>query len=286
RQDADKVMKDARTVAEGARVIVEDVRHVVGANEPGGKERGIKHAVENLEGALAKLDDTLESTRSITQKIDKGEGTIGKLINDDKLINSVNELVDETGGFVKQVTRLQTIVGIRSEFYLAQGALKNYVGVKLQPKKDKYYLFEVVDDPRGRTTFVQKVTQTSDSSEDPVIREQQTITEDRFRLSLQFAKRFFFFTGRIGIIEGTGGLGADLHFLDDNLQISSDIFAFDENVNPRIKIWANYTFFNHLYAAAGVDEIWNDELTDFFVGVGLQFNDEDLKAILTTAPSI
>ena len=29
-------------------------------------------------------------------------------------------------------------------------ALKNYIGLRLQPKDDKYYLIELVDDPRGR----------------------------------------------------------------------------------------------------------------------------------------
>jgi len=31
--------------------------------------------------------------------------------------------------------------------------------------------------------------------------------------------------------------------------------------------------------------VWNDRRTDFFVGGGIAFNDEDLKALLTTAPT-
>jgi phospholipid/cholesterol/gamma-HCH transport system substrate-binding protein len=91
-------------------------------------------------------------------------------------------------------------------------------------------------------------------------------------------------TGRIGIIENSGGVGLDAHLLDDALELSADVFAFDENVNPRVKLWALYTFFSHLYIASGIDDVWNEERTDFFVGAGLSFNDEDLKALLTTAP--
>ena len=36
------------------------------------------------------------------------------------------------------------------------------------------------------------VTSSSSSIEDPIVREQQTLTEDRFRLSLQYAKRYLF----------------------------------------------------------------------------------------------
>ena len=58
------------------------------------------------------------------------------------------------------------------------------------------------------------------------------MTEDRFRLSLQFAKRFWF-TWKIGIIENSGGLGIDMHLLRDDLEISTDLFSFADNLNPR-----------------------------------------------------
>ncbi len=287
RYGARKLMKDAQVVASGAREIVVNVQGIIGDNKGDVKESvdGLKGAFARVNGALDKLDGTLESTRSIAQKIDEGKGSIGRLVNDDRLVNNTNELLEEAGGFVKQLTRLQTRVALRSEYYISQGSLKNYLSLKLQPRPDKYYMIQLVDDPRGNTIFKETVTRSSDSSEDPVIREHQSITEDSFRLSLEFAKRFFFATGRVGIIEGTGGVGLDLNFLDDNLQFSTDIFAFQENVNPRIKFGAHYTFFNHIFVAGGVDEVWNDELSDYFLGAGISFNDEDLKAILTTAPS-
>jgi phospholipid/cholesterol/gamma-HCH transport system substrate-binding protein len=217
-----------------------------------------------------------------------GRGTIGRLVNDDKLIDSLTDVVDESSRFIKKITRLQTIVALRSEYYLGETAVKNYFSLKLQPKPDKYYMLQLIDDPRGRTMFRETVTSTTDSTKNPVIREQETITEDRFRFSLQYAKRFYFVTGRIGIIENTGGVGVDVHLLDDDLELSGDIFAFDENVNPRVKLWGLYTFFTHLYVAAGIDDVWNDEETDFFIGAGISFNDDDLKALITTtgAPSL
>lgn len=279
---------DARHILADARAVAEEVRSIVGRSKGDVREgfEGIKGAVVRLQDALDKMDETLVHTKSIAAKIDHGQGTLGRLVNDDRLVESVNELVDETGRFVKQITRLQTVVGLRSEYYLGAGAVKNYFSLRLQPKPDKYYLFQLIDDPRGRTQVTETVLTTSESGRDPVIREVETVTEDRFRFSLQFAKRFYFVTGRIGIIENTGGLGVDLHLLDDDLELSADVFAFDENVNPRVKVWASYTFFTHLYIAAGIDDVWNEDLTDFFVGAAIRFNDEDLKALFTTAPSV
>lgn len=241
-------------------------------------------ALTRLQSALDNLDRTLEHTNSIVEKIDSGEGTVGKLINDDHLASSVNEVVDEAKDFVVSLTSLQTIVGIRSEYYAGLSSVKNYVSLRLQPRPDKYYLIQLVDDPRGSTKFRETITRTSDSTEDPIIHEQQTITDDKFKLSLEFAKRFYMFTGRVGIIEGSGGVGLDASFFDDQLQISSDLFGFSDNVNPHLKFWARYTFFTHLYVAAGIDEVLNEELRDYFVGVGIEFNDTDLKALISVAP--
>lgn len=277
----------ANRILEDAEAVTRNVRDIVGDNTGAVQEGfdGVKGAVRRLQDALDKLDGTLDAAKSIAVKIDEGQGTIGRLVNDDQLIDSVNDLVDESGSFVRQITRLQTIVSMRADYYIDRGAVRNAVDLKLQPRPDKYYMLSLVDDPRGATSVTETITSTSDSSEDPVIREQRTVTEDRFRLSLQFAKRLYMFTGRIGLIENTGGLGLDVQLFDDSLKLSADLFDFDSNVWPRLRLDAMYTFFTHLYIAAGVDEVLNDEVTDVFVSIGLTFNDEDLKAILTTAPT-
>ncbi len=280
RADAKRILADAQAVTANVRAIIGEHKGDVAAGF-----EGVKGAVSRLQGALDKLDATLDSTSSIARKIDEGEGTIGRLVNDDRLHETVAELAEESSQFVRRITRLQTVVALRSEYYLGQTAVKNYLALRFQPKPDKYYELALVDDPRGNTAFRETVTQSSASGEEPVVSEQQTITEDRFRLTLQFAKRFYFVTGRIGIIENSGGLGLDVHLFDDDLELSTNLYAFSANVNPRFKVWAMYTFFTHLYIAAGIDEVLNDELTDVFVGAALRFTDDDLKAIFTAAPT-
>lgn len=287
RQFTAEFRQNARQILGDAKYVVRSVRAIVGENTANVQEgfEGLKGAVTRIQGALDKLESTLSATDAIANRINRGEGTIGQLINDDRLANNVNDIVEESGQFIKKITRLQTIVGMRSDYYADRGTVRNALELRLQPKPDKYYSLQLVDDPRGATRFRETVTNTSASSEDPVTREQQTVTEDRFRLSLQFAKRFWFTTGRIGIIENSGGLGIDMHLLGDDLEISTDLFSFADNLNPRQRAWGTYNFFNHLYVSGGVDEIWNRESRDVFLGFGLRFNDDDLKTILSTAPS-
>ena len=278
---------DARIILDDAKSVTKTVRQIVGSNSQTVEEGfdGMKGAIGRLQSALAKLEDTLESTRSIGKKIDKGDGTLGQLVNDGSLARNLNDFIQESNQVVRQFTRLQTIVGMSSEVYADRGAVRNALEVRLQPRADKYYALELVDDPRGLTRTTETVTNSSSSLSDPIIREQQSVTEDRFRFSLQFAKRFSLITGRLGIIENSGGLGLDLHLFDDDLEISSDVFAFQDNVRPRLRVRGRFRLFSHVYLSAGADEVANRELSDYFMGFGIRFNDEDLKAIIAVSPS-
>ncbi len=280
RRDATLLMNDARAVTANVRSIVGDSTGDVQAGF-----EGIKGALGRMQSALDELEGTLENTRSITKKIDRGDGTLGKLVNDKRLYEDVNTLVSESGRFVQKITRLQTIVGMNSDYYFNGATVRNAFEVRLRPRPDKYYSLSLIDDPNGLTRFRETVTSSSESSSDPLVRQQQTVTEDRFRLSLQFARRYRFITGRIGIIENSGGLGIDLHGLNDKLEVSADLFAFDGNINPRMRLWSQYNFLSHVYLKAGLDEIWNENLTDFYMGFGIRFNDEDLKTVFTAAPA-
>jgi phospholipid/cholesterol/gamma-HCH transport system substrate-binding protein len=49
-----------------------------------------------------------------------------------------------------------------------------------------------------------------------------------------------------------------------------------------MRTFATYQFFGAAYVAGGVDDVFNDRRTEYFLGIGLRFDDEDLKAILST----
>jgi hypothetical protein len=117
------------------------------------------------------------------------------------------------------------------------------------------------------------------------LRETEVTTEDRFLVTLQFAKRFHFLTGRIGLLESSGSLGLDGTFFGERLNVVSDLFNFGANDNPRLRVRATYQFFTHLYIAAGMDDVLNSAERDYFLGGGIRFNDDDLQAILATAPT-
>lgn len=268
------------------KAVTGDIRALISGNK-GNVESSIgtlQGTMRSFTHTLNKLNSGLDAVASIAGKIDGGQGTIGRLINDDQILKNVEEVIADAGDLVKSVTQIQTRVELTSEFYFGQRSLKNYLRLRLQPKEDKYYLIELIDDPRGKTVHAQRVVQTNDPSLPPVVHETTSTTESGLKFSFQFAKKWYFLTGRFGIIEGTGGLGLDMEFFDDTFKFTTDLFDFQQDEAPRMRILANYTFYRHFTVSAGVDDIFNEAGFDWFLGLGIRFTDDDLKGITTVAP--
>ncbi len=285
RLKANQILADARVVSSNARQITGDVRDLVSEHGTS-KKSTLRGAMSRVQDSLVKLDGAISNVKSITAKIDSGEGSLGKLVNDDRLVESVTTFVDESSRFVSRLTRLQFQVAMRSEYYFQEAVSKNYFELKMRPRPDKYYLLQLVDSPSRSVSIVDRVTTTSQNGAMPtVVSESEREVRDRFLVSLQFAKRFHFITGRVGILENSGSIGLDADLFHDRLNIVTDLFDFEEGRNPRLRARAHYEFFTHLYIAAGIDDVLNSSDTDYFVGGGIRFNDDDLAAILATAPT-
>jgi phospholipid/cholesterol/gamma-HCH transport system substrate-binding protein len=74
-------------------------------------------------------------------------------------------------------------------------------------------------------------------------------------------------------------------FLDEAVRFAFDAFAFGQDRTPHLKATAQVRLFDHLVLLAGVDDIADGAHRDYFLGLGLTFTDDDLKALLTVAPT-
>ena len=181
---------------------------------------------------------------------------------------------------------MQTIVGLRTEYNYLSGQFKNYLAVTLMPRPDKFYLIEIVDDPRGYRT---KSQVSVDSSKDGQYSSTTITTTEQLRLTFQFGKRLGPVAFRFGIKESTGGFGADFFLFDDRLMLSADVYDMRSNQYPRITGRASLAVYKQMvYLVGGVDDVLNYYKTqgaaggffDLFWGMQLVFNDEDLKSLL------
>ncbi|MBK6515206.1 MAG: MCE family protein [Polyangiaceae bacterium] len=274
-------------ILENIKAVTDDVRGFTGKGDPaaGGAPGEIRKTLERIDRASASLESTLGHADNIAARIDRGEGTVGRLTKDETLINEVETVVQDVGDLVGGIGRVQTVVGLRTDYNFLANTVKSYVELRLQPSVDKYYMIQLVNDPRGKTSIEQTTVDTTNPNDPPSYRETRVTTTNDFRISFQFAKRLGPFTGRFGILESTGGIGLDLHLIDDRFELRQDLFGFGEQLAPRWRITLGYEFLSMLWLLGGVDDIITNDRRDYFVGLQLRFNDEDLKTILPFVPA-
>jgi len=290
-QNIEEITQNARPeiarILENVSEVTRDIRTVVQEKEDG--QTGAEHVQKTLaavDRASKDLEKVMKDIGQVAERTAQGKGTVGRLTSDEKLIDEVEGVAEDVGDFVGGISRLQTIVGLRSEYNMLANSFKSYVELRLQPREDKYYLIQLIDDPRGLTDVTQTTVRTSppEDGTPSFYQETRVRTRNAFRFSLMFAKRVEFATFRFGLLETTGGVGVDLHFLDDHMEINTDLFAFGEQAFPRLRSRLAYEFLRRIWILGGVDDVLNDT-ADFFLGAQLRFNDEDLKVILPFAPS-
>ncbi len=299
----EQTSRDTAHIMADIAVITNDLRGIVSrsSGEVDASLASVKGTLASAQEALDRINYSLENVQRVTERLDRGEGTIGKLINDPTISDQATQLVTTANGFVQRVTDLKTEVEFRSAYGGQDEAFKSVVGLVLRPDRDKFYNLEVVSDPRGRTSTTTTLLGTSDPTETPVVLQTKKQTTDSLELSFTLGHRWpvvpsrsLMVGGRFGLIEGTGGIGANLWTWNDRLEVRADLFDFEAAEHPRLRTWALWSagavlppdaVWSHLFLHGGVDDWMNTRSTDYFGGLGIAFDDRDLKAILLAAPT-
>ena len=279
---------DVKIALHNVREITEGLKGLVGTTQGqvSGAGEDLRSSLQKLQHSIDSLDKSLNHVEKVTGKIAEGEGTVGHLINDDTVARNLDSITTDANTLLGGISRMQTIVGLRTEYNYLASQFKNYFSVTLMPRPDKFYLIEIVDDPRG---FRTKETQLVYDSRNSMYSTTTIKTTEQLRFTFQFGKRIGPFVGRFGIKESTGGVGADLYLFDDRLLLSADIFDMRSNQYPRATGRAGLAVYKrYIYFVGGVDDVFNYVRTqgtaggffDWFLGAQLVFNDEDLKSLL------
>ncbi|MEK6539431.1 MAG: MlaD family protein [Deltaproteobacteria bacterium] len=292
-----KILKEqGPEITGGLKAVADNLNQLIAENkEP------LRDGIDNLRTATAKLgetmetinrlaknvepkiDDSVETIKSIVNKVDRGEGTLGKLVNDTTIHDSFNKTLTGINSYLGRVESFKTFVGYRGEYLFDASDTKSYLSLRFQPKADKYYLIEIVDDPRGRKNV--ETTETTLGGTTTTTKEVKT--SDSLKFSVQVAKRFKDLTLRGGIIESTGGVGMDYYMFKDRLRFTFEAFDFDKKNNPHLKAGLTYNLNKYFFITGGYDDFISKlKLASPYLGIGLHFEDEDIKYILSSASSV
>ncbi len=240
-------------------------------------EHGFKTTWKN---SMVRIDNSLKNIEDITGKINRGEGTIGKLVSDEKMAEEVSAAVEGIGGMIDTANRVTTAIDFNGYYLDNVGYTKSAVGIQIQPGLDRYYYLGLITDPAG---VVDKTnTKTITSGGQTEFDEIKTY-KSKTKFTAFFAKNFYDFTLRGGLIEDTGGVGLDFKTLP-NRRLTASVEAYDFST-MQLRANLSYKFKYGLYVMAGYNDILNKkDVQSAYAGAGFFLTNDDLKLLLTRSP--
>ena len=253
----------------------------------------VRSTVSNADQISEKLKTTADNLNSITGKIDTGQGTIGKLLNDDEAHRNLNDAltsvksgVESLNQTLSRVNRLQLDLGFRAEYGSRLDEGKYYFTLDAIPREGKFYRLEIGTTPKGKRENINETTTVTfpNGSQQTL----QTTGEryvDQLLLSLQLGYRLGDTILRAGLIESRGGAAIEQTFKADMFRIAGEVWDFSRpDYRGRVKLYGRWNASPNLYVTSGVDDTLNPQYRSWFIGGGIRWKDEDLKALLPSIP--
>lgn len=258
----------------------------------------LKGSLANVQDLTERMQTSVDHFNDISGKIARGEGTLGKLVTSEEaheqLVSTLDTIEEGVEGLSETLGRARDLrldLGLQG-FYL-EDAEETHTSfrVDLTPGKDskRLYRFALVDDPRGteETTFERVTVTRPDGTVETT--EIETLRRDD---DPTFSALFGFKGPRdavlwLGLIEETGGFQVDYPLLPDKLWLSMEAFDFDrtDDLNPHLRFFGRWQVHRNVYLMGGYDDFLESDRDSFFLGGGITWNDDDLKALLGPAVS-
>ncbi|MAF92203.1 MAG: MlaD family protein [Bdellovibrionota bacterium] len=243
-------------------------------NDP--SEDGFRVAWYKATRAMDRVDTSMKNIEEITQKVNDGEGTLGRLINDDETVVELNTAIKNVNQFIGTSSNLRTTIDFHTANVSAVGGAKSYLSVHLQPGLDRYYELGIVDDPAGNREVRVTTTETGGSTSTETVTD---VFQNEIKFTALYAKKFFNFTIKGGIIESTGGVGLDYYFYKDKFRLTTEIFNFEET---NLRSYVRWTPWRGIYFVGGGEDLLDQGAgVSSYIGGGIYLTNDDINLLMT-----
>lgn len=282
--------RDMQSIVTNIRTFTQSLNEVL--NEEN-KEK-MASILASFDQSMVEVQGATKNIKLISERVEKGEGTLGRLVNDDKVLEELEGAVKDIRDVIAPANKLQIGVDYHGEFRRDESA-QNYVNLIFRTRPESYYLVGFTDQ---QAETVDRTTETIDGdASDSTTRVKETIKrQSQLAINLQIAKRWYNAAFRFGLFESSGGMAADYYLFGDRFRFSAEAFQWKGKGNDtrrvaHLKAYASVLFFNHVYAMVGIDDPTRldtatgkvDPDKNYFIGAGVSFNDQDLKALFGAA---
>lgn len=256
-----------------------------------------KESADKLKKTLDNIEKTTDKLRQITEHAEKS--TIGRLFQEDGLYEKAEKTLEDVDKVLGRAARAKVWLTSDAKFYTDTDHSIAKLGIRIEPDETKYFFAGVSFlslDKNGETiVFEDQVEQDDD---------QVMIKADvglAYRIPWFLDNRI---TVKAGLLEGKPGGGVEFLWEDFGFFEHPVLFTFeirdayndfedeelDENIHGpmtrfflKTPLWRRgdewwQKILSSIWVTAGISRIQDDP--EFFVGVGLEWQDEDLRTLI------
>ena len=232
--------------------------------------KSINEKLPTIMDKFVKLEDTtqgvLDENRETLKSAIKNVDTAFDGVN--KASVKVESSFDKLDKYLGSATKSTLGVEAKTERMIKDGYNKSYFGIDYSPKPTIHYLIDVAatnDYRTGASTDLH--------------------SKGRTLVSAQYGKDLAKTRLRAGIIDSTGGFGVDYFMLNKKLKFSLEAFDFNayndvRGKNAHLKSYLTYNMKKHIQLYTGYDNFINPDGRNIFFGLGVKFEDDDLKYLI------
>lgn len=264
---------DLRNIVSKLSRVADSIDDFVNSQKDGSFQQGW----DRVTRSLARIDTSLKNIEEITQKVNDGEGTIGRLINDESTVDELNTAIEGVSMIVGQAVFVETTVDFHTGYLRGADSGRSVLGLKFQPGLDRFYEVAIIDDSLGLISR-SRVDQRVNGGASTVTETTDTSFSD-IRLTALFAKNFYNFTVKGGLIESTGGVAFDYKPFGNNLLLSLQLFNL---ANTNASVFLRWNFLRSMYIiAGGYDLLDRSGFRSEYLGAGVTLTNDDFNLVLS-----
>lgn len=292
-----KILSDVEKLTSNVKEITETLKKTITGNE----ER-LNQIVKNFEdfsrnlkletdkavdgSSVAKIQEILNSTKNMTSDLEalvadikNGKGTVGKLLVEDDIADEVRETLAGVQKIVGKVENIRTELSVFTGANTSGGAETDAL-LKIFPAPERFYVLGITTSEFGPES--EKVTTTSTNGATAVSTVTKEKEKDTYRFNVQLGRKIHNWHFRGGLIESSGGLGLDYDLSKIGSRLSMEVYDYDEDFGPTVRLSTQVQMWNVFYGKVSVDSVsknFSDNVNST-ISAGLKFNDEDLKGLI------
>ncbi len=245
---------------------------------------------------LGKLEEGIDQLREMLTRINHGEGSLGKLVNDPRYAEEIYLALKNINKLLNRVADVRFHLDLGGVFLSGYSGGRGWLNLSVWPRKDRYYMFGISMDPRGRLAR-QVITTTSGG----VSTSTTVQVEDQTSLLLTGMLGKTFFGQRLDLSAGVrygdgtvsilGNLGPEGQ--EEQLAVRSDFYF--RGANPTLQsgggldLRLSVTYqplegtLHAVTVMGGLESlrVIPGQGLSFFAGAGLTFDDDDIKLLFS-----